>query len=194
MKINKILFFAFIIFIVGCVKAPTTGSLQFSIIDDIGNPAANASVFLYNTENDFFNNRNLIASQVSDNNGVTVFTNLNPQTYYYFISRSSDCANNDFTPHTTLNSVSAGTTVTENATINETGQLNFNNASADPYKIYINGNYWGTVNGNSSATVDELVGTYSIEVRQASGFVNTPNIEDFNATVKVCSTGNVNFP
>jgi 5-hydroxyisourate hydrolase-like protein (transthyretin family) len=175
-------------------NTPSSADLQFSILDDIGSPASNATVYLYRTEYDYANNVNLVASQVSDNNGTALFTNLSPIAYYYYIDRTNDCATNYFTTNHTSNALTAGITNNISVLINETGQVNFNNYSADPYYVYFNGNLWGTVNGKVTETAVVKPGVYNIHIKQASGFASTPIEEDFKATISTCGTGNVNFP
>jgi hypothetical protein len=186
-----------VLIIAGCGKsnnAPSSANLRFTVLDDFGSPAPGATVYLYNSEHDYLNNVNVVTSQATDNSGTVLFTNLKPIVYYYYIGRSTDCSSNYFTTNHLSNSLTGGTTSDVSALINQTGNVNFNNFSADPYYVYFNGTLWGTVNGKSYTSVVVKPGNYAIHVKQASGFATTPLEEDFTATIATCGAGNVNFP
>src|SRR5205823_5619606 len=102
-------------------------NFQFTILNESGQPADKTVITLYKTENDYYYDQNAVASQTTDNNGIAIFSNLSPVSYYYYIFRSDDCASNYFTTNHTSNALIAGQTNYLSVLINERGHITLNN-------------------------------------------------------------------
>jgi len=167
-------------------------NLVIQVVDDYGNPQSGASVTLYQTQYDYNNNINVYASAFTDQNGNATFNNINAIIYFYYIDRSNDCLNNNFTTYYTP-SLSTGVTNNYPVVVNETGFITFNNnsPSGSSYQISINNVYYQTLNaGYTIKDIAEPTGTYTIVVTQVGG----TNTETFYPVVTACGTVVVNFP
>lgn len=76
---------------------------------------------------------------------------------------------------------------------NNTGTLKISSGKSNPYYIYADNGYLGTVApyGNSSYTVE--AGTYSIKLEQKSGYVLYPTIYNYSVNVGRCSQTTLSF-
>ena len=171
-------------------QSPTNLVLQ--VVDGYGNPQVNATVTLYQTQYDYNNFTNVYATMNTDINGNAIFNNINAISYFYDVSRNSDCLTNSFSTNATT-ALSSGVTNNYQVTVDEIGYITFtnNSQSGSSYQISINGTYYQTLNaGYVIKNVAEPVGSYTIQVNQVGG----SNVETFNATVTPCGTANVVFP
>ena len=61
--------------------------LEIKVLDANGEAISNASVVLYNSENDWKAQTNPVTSHQTDNLGIVLFDNLQEQVYYFYASK-----------------------------------------------------------------------------------------------------------
>jgi hypothetical protein len=79
--------------------------------------------------------------------------------------------------------------------VNKTGSLKVLNYSQNPYKIFVDGVFWGNVAGNSNILIDVVgAGIKDIKAEQISGFILFPTTFQNNVTITSCNTMEFYFP
>lgn len=75
-----------------------------------------------------------------------------------------------------------------------TGTIQFINNSNNPYDVYLNNTFQFTQNGRTSRdwTVDK--GFYKATVKQKSGYLISPTIQDYEGTIDGCDKNIVSYP
>ena len=63
-----------------------------------------------------------------------------------------------------------------------TGYITLQNASAYPFKVYIDGTQVGVLKGNAYCTLEVTPGTHKVYVEQQSGYLLYPTTRTYNAT------------
>lgn len=74
------------------------------------------------------------------------------------------------------------------------GTLKVTSTSSNPYKIEIDGDYAGIINGHDTKTWKKNKGTYSVRVIQQSGYVLYPTDKNYVAVIKSNETTIITFP
>ena len=78
---------------------------------------------------------------------------------------------------------------------NNTGTLKVVCNLEDPYKVYLNNAYKGTVGAYTSKDFGDITsGTYSTRYEQASGYVFYPTEYTASVTITRCQTKQINLP
>ena len=173
---------------------PTPTSLELTVRNSLGNPINGATVKLFRSNSDFNNQANQVGStQLTNSSGVAVFSNLEPLQYFWRIE--SGCLNNINNSFTSTSPLAANTKNLATVIISETGSIQFNSTSANPYRLFINGvNVGDLPGGNSAVFQNRPVGSYTLRVLQLSGFLLTPTDLTFSGNLSCGSTLIVNFP
>lgn len=68
-----------------------------------------------------------------------------------------------------------------------TGELKVSNYKADPYNIYVDGDYVFTLGPNENKTIDEKVGSHILTVEQKSGYIANPTVVDDVFVITECT-------
>lgn len=77
---------------------------------------------------------------------------------------------------------------------NNTGTLRVVCNLSDPYKVYVNNAYKGTVGAYTSADFGNVTaGTYSTRYEQASGYIFYPTEYTLSVTITQCNTFTANL-
>lgn len=177
-----------------CKKEDNKASLELFLKDNLGNAVTGASVKLYASQTDWANKTNQVGpTQFSDVSGKTKFTGLSSIKYYWFAEK--DCQNNVNDSISTNTPLSSDATNNANVILESTGTLKFNNTSASPYRIFINGTAvfdmpGGTIKYKYSAPT----GSYSLRVLQLSGYLVTADDQTFPVTLNCGDTATTTFP
>jgi len=173
-------------------KDPT--SFEITLNDNLGNPVSNATVKLYKTQSDWQNGTNQVGTnQISNTSGKVSFTNLDAIIYYWFAEK--DCISNYNGSIRVTTALTANVKNTVTTVLAGTGTISFVNNSSNPYKVYINGTEYFTMNGGTSRNITYLpVASYTIRVLQVSGYVFYPTDETYNGNVTCGGTSTVSFP
>jgi hypothetical protein len=202
----KTLFFClmatFVIF-TGCNKDDDSGiinqppvipetTLELTIRNSNGNAIEGATVDLFESENDFWNDRNKLVTRITGRTGKVQFTNLMEKRYYCYAEYG--CENNinggfitDIMKPNRINE--------DNIILSKTGSITVSSQSDYKYRIYINGTFKTDLNGGYYITIPYLpTGNYSIRVLQLEGYLIYPTDKTYTGNV-VCG-GNlvINFP
>lgn len=74
---------------------------------------------------------------------------------------------------------------------NNSGTLAVDNYEDDPYYVYVNGAYRGTVGAFGYSTYSITAGTYSTKYTQASGYILYPTEYTSSVTIVKCQTSTV---
>ena len=149
-------------------------SLKITVLDDTGNKISNASVKLFETENDYLSETNQVSNTMTTNSsGEVLFDNLSNKKYYWHIEK--DCLNNVNTAYTSASVLQLNKANTINTIVKENGDLEIVNTTSDTYKVYINNEELGDISGNSTEYLYYIDnGTYSIQIIQQDGYILTP--------------------
>lgn len=149
-------------------------SLKITVLDDTGNKISNASVKLFETENDYLSETNQVSNTMTTNSsGEVLFDNLSNKKYYWHIEK--DCLNNVNTSYTSASVLQLNKVNTINTIVKENGDLEIVNTTSDTYKVYINNEELGDISGNSTEYLYYIDnGTYSIQIIQQDGYILTP--------------------
>jgi len=181
-----------------CIKTidtPAPTSMKILVQDNQGYPLPGASVTLFGSESDFYNNINPLGSFVTDANGYLYITNLSPVIYYYYIQYG--CLDN-FNGNTHLYDPLVPYCVNTYSpiTLSPVGQIKVESNSYYPYQVLLDGVVVvNSLPAQSTATINEIsAGNHSIEVVQLSGYNGNPNYEYFNVVVTCGDQSIVNFP
>jgi hypothetical protein len=76
-----------------------------------------------------------------------------------------------------------------------TGTILLTSTSTNPYQVVINGAITDTIQGGGALSVNEATGTYTVEVKQLSGYgLLKPTIEVSQPSVTCGNTSNIIFP
>lgn len=76
--------------------------------------------------------------------------------------------------------------------VNNWGYLTVDSYFDDPYDVYIDGAYKGTVSAFGVVTYGNISsGTHATEYRQASGFLFTPDVYTLSINISDCNTETV---
>ncbi len=206
MKTSKTLFVGLLLvsatFISSCKKdkkevpAPVVipTSLELTIKDIVGNIVPGASVMLYSTRTDWENSTHPVtgSSKITDASGKVKFTDLSSIRYYYDVA--AGCKNNAH-GNNSVSALSANANNTTEVIILNTGNIEFNNTSSDPYSIYVNGTYWGDVQPGSTGYDNfEPTGAYSVRVLQVSGYIVSPTDNTFTSNLNCGDVFTVTIP
>lgn len=199
MKIIKIVFISFVFLsFQSCIKTidtPAPTSMQILVQDNLGYPLPGASVTLFGSESDFYNNVNPIATSYTDANGYLYFTNLSPIIYYYYVQYG--CKDN-FNGNTHLYEplVPYSLNTYSPITLSSVGQIKVESNSFYPYQVLLDGVVVvNNLPSQSTATINEIpAGNHSLEVIQLSGYNGSPNYEFFNVVVTCGDRTIVTFP
>ncbi len=169
-------------------------SLEFTVVNDLGNTINGASVKLYGSSDDWLKQTNQIGStKYSDENGKVKFDDLQSMKYYWFAENS--CYNNYNGAVTTKEPISKGKNNLVNVVLTPTGKLLLTSNSSNPYKIFINDEEKFTMNGGTTKTLNYLpTGSYSIRVLQVSGYVLYPTEKTYTGILTCGLTLTVDFP
>lgn len=57
-------------------------NLKITILDNLGNPVADAKVSIYSSKDDYLNSKNAITQGVTNAKGIVKFKKLEPKAYY----------------------------------------------------------------------------------------------------------------
>jgi len=173
-------------------KDPT--SFEITLNDNLGNPVSNATVKLYKNQSDWQNGTNQVGTtQISNTSGKVSFTNLDAIIYYWFAEK--DCINNYNGSVRVTTALTANVKNTATTVLTGTGTITFTNNSSNPYKVYINGTEYFTMDGGTSRSVTYLpVASYTLRVLQVSGYVFTPTDQTYNGNVTCGGTSTLSFP
>jgi len=188
----------FCIVLSSCIKTEVRpAKLKMQVIDAQGYTVYGASVYLYETSNDFYKDVNVVAQGTTDANGYVYFTDLSSRIGYYFYVQ--DGCQDNFNNVNHLSYTLEPNTVNAIAPIvvSSVGKIVVQSSSAYPYKILVDGQvYLDNLPAMKSATFYEMpAGTHTVKVIQLSGYIGLPNIEIFNnVTVECGATTIVNFP
>ncbi len=174
-------------------QPPPKTSLKITVSDDLGNKVSGASVAIYETLADLQDDLHRIGSSVTNVNGEVTFTDLKAIKYYWFAEKG--CKNNAFGSAVTVNSITANITNTTTTVLSGTGELKFINTSANPYRVYINGQVYTEMSGGSTKTANyAAIGTYTIRVLQISGYVITPTDKTYTGILSCGGVLTTTFP
>lgn len=172
---------------------PADTKLQLTILDNLGNPVSAASVRLYGSESDFGNDINYVGLGTTNATGVIVFSQLSAKKYYWYAEKG--CTNNMLGSVYTLNPIAANNTTTISCVLAGTGKLRFVNTSSNPYRVYINGQVFTEMLGNTTRTVEyAAVASYTLRVLQLSGYAITPTDQTYTGNVTCGGTLVTTFP
>ena len=73
--------------------------------------------------------------------------------------------------------------------VNNTGTLRVQSYKGDPYRVYVNNAFKGTVGAFSNQTFDDITaGTYATRYEQASGYILYPTEYTLSVTIQQCNT------
>lgn len=72
--------------------------------------------------------------------------------------------------------------------VNNTGKLRVQSYKGDPYRVYVNNAYRGTVSPFSNDEYDLTAGTYATRYEQASGYILYPTEYTLSVTIQQCNT------
>ena len=89
-KINFIAFLAFVISLLSCTKeeyVDPAPQLFFTVVEDDLIFVEGATVSLFNNQEDWENDSNVVASLQTDAKGQALFENLDEQTYYFYVEK-----------------------------------------------------------------------------------------------------------
>ena len=195
-KIITLLFAAAIF--ASCAKEKNTApanqtALKITVTTASGTPVANAIVTLYSSSTDWENLVNALDSRVTGADGTATFTALQAKKYYWFAR--NDCFTNGFNTVSSAGPITINVTNTASTKIEQTGQLVFNNKSANPYQVYINGVSSFEVPGNTIKTLKyKPAGFYTLRVLQLSGYVITPTDLTYTGTLACGGSLTTMFP
>lgn len=87
MKLLKLLILLTFVSCSETVFVDVEPQLELVVIDSIGNYQADASVDLFETEDDFYVGKNSINSGYTDNNGTIEFEELEEKVYYFYVEK-----------------------------------------------------------------------------------------------------------
>lgn len=80
--------------------------------------------------------------------------------------------------------------------VNKTGSIKVVNSSANPYRLYVDGTFYGNVPGNANFTIETIgagAGKF-VFVEQISGYLVFPSTFQNSLTVNQCTTSEFYFP
>nr|WP_321484961.1 SpaA isopeptide-forming pilin-related protein [uncultured Draconibacterium sp.] len=89
-KINFIAFLAFVISLLSCTTeeyVDPAPQLFFTVVEDDLIFVEGATVSLFNNQEDWENDSNVVASLQTDAKGQALFENLDEQTYYFYVEK-----------------------------------------------------------------------------------------------------------
>lgn len=198
-KLSRTLFVAIwgISTLVGCSKedaaAPVT-TMEMTVKDNLGKIVEGATVRLYGSEEDWNAETNQVGfTEITDESGKAVFTDLDPKKYYWLIEKG--CLNNINGAYTTTTPLEAKKITRITCIVRSTGSVTLINTSTDPYLVHIDGDFQFRMAPNSSFTYRHLpIGSYGIRVVQASGFDVYPTDETYSTVVTCGEMATVAFP
>ena len=179
-----------------CIKeVPAPTQLQIQVLDDQGYIVPNAAVYLYASESDYLNDKNLLQTSTTDQNGYFYFSNLVPTTYYYYVK--SGCLDNYNTTYYTgqpllpnqLNQYSP-------IRLMVSGTLSTKNISYYPYAIYIDGSLaYSSQAGGTTVDFHEIPGgNHIFRVLQLSGYQYNPIDQTFTVNVSCGVSPTITYP
>lgn len=186
------------IMIVGCKKSndgPKSTNLKFTVKDENGASVYNASVRLFQSQNDLTNVTNQVGSTAyTDQSGNVTIPNVSAIQYYWLVQNG--CKNNLTGSVTSSTALTSGITNTADVTIKPLGALKFINGSTNPYNVYVNGTLAITnMAGGSTMYIYAVTpGSYTLRVIQQSGYVLTPTDKSYTGTVTCGSMLTTTFP
>jgi hypothetical protein len=85
------------------------------------------------------------------------------------------------------------TTTPQSCEVFNTGIIKVVNKQVDPYDIYLNNVYKGSVQANSTLDITTTPNTYSFLAEQKSGYLFYPTKFTASVTSRQCRTQEVNF-
>lgn len=188
----------FVATIIGCSKNSDSPAQQKTVlkitVTDGGSIVPGATVKLYTSLTDFQNGTNVNLSGVTDNTGVATFTDVAAINYYFYVQNG--CKDNYNGQVGTTSPVTANIVNYAAVSLSSVGTLKISNTSANPYKVYVNGNLTiSSLPGNSVFTLTESpAGNYTIRVVQISGYVLTPTDKTFTGVLTCGGTLTTTFP
>ena len=77
---------------------------------------------------------------------------------------------------------------------NNTFSIELINSKTDPYEIYVNEKYVGTIAGKDKQTFDISAGYFKITFKQKSGYLLYPSVYDMTDTYSACERYYKVFP
>ena len=90
-----------------------------------------------------------------------------------------------------LTSLGLGSCAIEDCVV---GTVRFTNISSNPYDLYLNGNFYTEMPGNSFLEVDLYEGMHSVYVEQVSGYLLFPTTASNSISVFGCDETEWVFP
>ena len=171
--------------------------LKMQVINEQGYSVSGANVYLYANQTDFYKDKNVVASGLTDANGFVYFTNLSPQYNYYFYVQDGCLDNFNNIIHVPYSLEPNAVNSIQPVLISSVGSIKVQNNSIFPFKILVDSEvYLDNLPAMSNTTFYEIpAGTHTVEVIQLSGYVGLPIDEIFNnVTVKCGATTVISFP
>lgn len=194
--IKTIIVCTFFLFFSSCIKTSTIPTqLQIQVVDEQGYAISGAKVSLYKSEQDFLNDKNLIGTTYTDENGYLYFSNLSPIVYYYYVQ--SGCKDNFNTTYylsqpLTANKLNEFSFIT----LKVSGKISVANSSQFPYDVYVDNILkYSSQPANTTLDITEVSGgSHTVKVIQVSGYSTIPINETFTVNVSCGVSPTVTYP
>ena len=179
-----------------CIKVvPTPTQLQMQVLDYNGYIVPNAAVYLYASESDYFNDKNLLQTATTDPNGYFYFSNLAPTTYYYYVK--SGCLDNFNTTYYLSQPLLPNQLNQYSPIYLDVAQtMSTKNISNDPYDVYIDGvlKYSSQPRATTLNFTEIPGGNHTVRVIQVSGFLYRPIDETFTVSISCGVSPTITYP
>ncbi len=178
----------------GCEKEKET-TLEVTVINTTGHAISGATVKLYSSLENLQNGTNVLHRGYTNESGVAIFENIQPQTYY--VHSQSDCSSSYINGLTlSPKTIVAETKNTMTSTVRSNGTLKITNESTNPYKVYLDGSVLiERMLGGTSATYDYVpTESYTVRVVQLSGYILYPTDKTYTKTLYCGGTLYFDFP
>lgn len=183
---------------------PETTALEITVKDENGQPVTkNCSVKLYDNIEEWAKDSldlfDIGDPKFPDAQGKVLFSDLNPQKYYWRIeSFGNDCYKNNFNdtyPDMGLsNPLAKGTKMQVTSGITPKGGYSIQNSTNSTYRLYVNGVFAADIIQNGSySKVHQKIQTYTIRMLQTTGVTGTPIDSTFAMQVQCGVTTQVFF-
>lgn len=194
---NRVLFVFFLVIVASCKDNdtdPIPTSLEITFLDGAGEAIPDVSAKIYKSENDLLNNSNQVGSQqISNEQGVVRFSNLESIKYYW--SAEKGCLNNKNSSITTQEALTANRVNLVNSILSETASISLINNSFNSFEFFLNGRSIDVIAGQTSYTLNGLSsGFYSIRVVQVSGIVSNPIDLSYSSNISCNNDTTISFP
>lgn len=169
-------------------------SLSIIIKESITDRVAGATVKLYASEAAMNTQSSVLATGVTDANGVAKFTGLSDNSFYYW-SAQLGCKNNTLLQKATAGLLTKNKNNIIESYIQPVGWLTFTSNSTNPYQIFVNDvSVISSQAGGSTKSISFPGGAVTVRVLQLSGYVITPTEKTYTGTLSCGSFLTTTFP